>query len=74
MFGSDFDFFGITIEGASEPYYSGQTVNGQVLLDTREEITNIKFVKVKIKGIGDVHWTERVRLKVFLYLFIVKLC
>ena len=67
MFGADFDFFGITIEGSSETYSSGQTVNGQVLLDTREELTNIKFIKVKIKGIGDVHWTERVRLKVFSY-------
>ena len=49
-------------------YFSGQPVNGQVIIDTSEELTNIKSVKVKIKGKGEVHWTERVTLdSVFIF-------
>ena len=63
LFNDDFEYFGITLEWPTGgTYYAGQTVNGQVILETNEELTNIKFVKVKIKGIGDVHWTERVRV------------
>ena len=31
-----------------------------MILQTDEELTNIKTVTVKLKGEGDVHWTERV--------------
>ena len=70
---NDFEVFELVMEGSCTGYYSGQTVKGQVILETREELINIKFVKVKIKGIGDVHWTERVRGDAFLLLFIVNI-
>ena len=53
------DFFGVKLDG-SGVYFGGQTVTGKVILQTDEELTNIKLVTVKLKGEGDVHWTERV--------------
>ena len=53
------DVFGLKVGGPGI-YFSGQTINGQVILETGEELTNIKSVEIKIKGKGEVHWTERV--------------
>lgn len=53
------DFFGVKLDG-SEVYFGGQTVTGKVILQTDEDLTLIESIKVKLKGEGDVHWTERV--------------
>lgn len=53
------DDFGLNLEGPGL-YFSNQTVNGQIIVSASEELTNIKSVSVKIKGKGEVHWTERV--------------
>ena len=54
------NFLGLNIEGPGI-YFGGQTVNGQVIVDASEEQTNIKSVEVKLKGKGEVHFTETVR-------------
>ena len=53
------DYFGVRLDG-SGVHFCGQPVTGKVILQTDEELTNIKVVTVKLKGEGDVHWTERV--------------
>ena len=53
------DYFGIRLDGGGV-HFCGQPVTGKVILQTDEELTNIKTVTVKLKGEGDVHWTERV--------------
>jgi len=53
------NFLGLNIEGPGI-YFGGQTVNGQVIVDASEEQTNIKSVEVKLKGKGEVHFTETV--------------
>ena len=53
------DFFGVKLDG-SEVYFGGQTVTGKVILQTDKDLTLIESIKVKLKGEGDVHWTERV--------------
>ena len=65
------DVFGLRLDG-SGIHFSGQTINGQVILETGEQLTNIKSVTVKVKGVGEVHWTERVSL--FPYRFDYKVC
>ena len=51
--------FGLHLEGPGI-YFGGQTVNGQVILETSYELNNVKSVNIKIKGEGEVHWTEQV--------------
>ena len=63
------DYFGVRLDG-SGVHFCGQPVTGKVILQTDEELTNIKLVTVKLKGEGDVHWTERVRFNE-LYLHVV---
>ena len=41
-------------------YFAGQPVYGHVLVHTSEVLYNIKSVQVKIKGEGEVHWSEEV--------------
>ena len=53
------DYFGLRLDGGGV-HFCGQPVTGKVILQTDEELTNIKTVTVKLKGEGDVHWTERV--------------
>jgi hypothetical protein len=53
------DVFELKVEG-SGVYFSGQTISGQVILASGEELTNIKSVTIKIKGKGEVDWTEQV--------------
>ena len=53
------DVFELKVDG-SGVYFSGQTINGQVILETGEELTNITAVEIKIRGKGEVHWTEEV--------------
>ena len=55
------DVFGVRLDGGGV-LFCGQTISGKVILQTDEELTNIKTVTVKFKGEGDVHWTERVVL------------
>ena len=62
------DYFGVRLDG-SGVHFCGQPVTGKVILQTDEELTNIKLVTVKLKGEGDVHWTERV-CRFFIYEFI----
>ena len=56
------DVFHLVVSG-SGIYFSGQVVSGQVILETCEDLDNIKSVKVKMKGKGEVHWSEQVRSK-----------
>ena len=51
--------FELHLEG-SGVYFGGQTVNGQVILQTDYELDNVKSLKVKIKGEGEVEWEETV--------------
>ena len=53
------DVFGLRLDG-SGVHFCGQSVTGKVILQTDEELSNIKKLTVKLKGEGDVHWTERV--------------
>ena len=53
------DVFQLHLEG-SGVYFGGQTVNGQVILETSYDLDNVKSVKVKIKGEGEVEWEETV--------------
>ena len=53
------DVFQLHLEG-SGVYFGGQTVNGQVILQTSYDLQNVKSVKVKIKGEGEVEWEETV--------------
>ena len=53
------DVFELHLEGAGV-YFGGQTVNGQVILQTDYELDNVKSLKVKIKGEGEVEWEETV--------------
>ena len=53
------DYFGLRLDGEGV-HFCGQLVTGKVILQTDEELTNINKIKVKLKGEGDVHWTERV--------------
>ena len=60
------NFLGLNIEGPGI-YFGGQTVNGQVIVDASEEQTNIKSVEVKLKGKGEVHFTETVRCDIIYF-------
>ena len=62
------EFFGLRLDGG-DIYFCGQTVTGKVILQTNEELTNIKTVTVKLKGEGDVHWEERVSFTIFRFGF-----
>ena len=53
------DVFGVRLDGGGV-HFCGQHISGTVIIQTDEELTNIKTVTVKLKGEGDVHWTERV--------------
>ena len=53
------DVFELHLEG-SGVYFGGQTINGQVILQTDYELDNVKSLKVKIKGEGEVEWEETV--------------
>lgn len=53
------DKFKLHLDG-SGVYFGGQTVSGHVILETSEELTNIKSVDVKLKGEGEVEWEESV--------------
>ena len=41
-------------------YFSGQTIQGQVLVSTSTYLTNIKSIQIKLAGFANVHWTESV--------------
>ena len=58
------DFLDLRLDGG-DVYICGQTVTGQVIVKTKEELTNIKAVTVTLKGEGDVHWEERVSFTIF---------
>jgi len=60
------NFLGLNIEGPGI-YFGGQTVNGQVIVDASDEQTNIKSVEVKLKGKGEVHFTETVRCEMIYF-------
>ena len=40
-------------------YFCGQTVSGNVILQTFKDLTNIEL-KVQLQGGGNVHWKEQV--------------
>ena len=53
------DAFELVVTGHGV-YFSGETVHGHVRIEASEVLTNIKFVQIKIKGTGSVHWSEQV--------------
>ena len=53
------DAFELIIAGPGI-YYSGQTVQGHVIVHASEVLDNIKSVQIKIKGKGELRWTEQV--------------
>ena len=61
------DAFEVQLGGAGI-YFSGQTLQGQIILDISEEQTNIKTVTVKLKGKGEVHWSEQVTIQTIPYI------
>ena len=50
-----------------EKYCRHRVVNGQIIVDASEEQTNIKSVEVKLKGKGEVHFTETVRCEMIYF-------
>ena len=52
------DTFLVELEGPGI-YYGGQMVQGQVHISSKECMSNIKNVQIKLIGFGEVHWTER---------------
>ena len=56
------DAFKLVIAGPGI-YYSGQTVEGHVVVHASEVLDNIKSVQIKIKGKGEVYWTEQVNMQ-----------
>ena len=56
------DAFELVVTGPGV-YFSGQTVQGHVRVEASEVLTNIKFVQIKIKGTGSVHWSEQVSIE-----------
>ena len=49
--------FEIVFHSENDVYYPGEIVRGNCLLELRSEL-KIKTVKVSIRGIVRVHWTE----------------
>ena len=56
---SGLDVFQLVLGGPGI-YFTGQSVYGHVIVHTSEVLYNIKSVQVKIKGKGEVNWTEKV--------------
>ena len=49
--------FAIILNSNQNVFHAGQYVEGKCIIETNSEIT-CKFLKIKIKGIAKVHWTE----------------
>jgi hypothetical protein len=47
----------IFFEGGKNVYYPGDTIKGNILVESKGEI-KINALKVYIRGLGKVHWTE----------------
>ena len=56
------DAFELVIAGPGI-YFAGQTVYGHIIVQASEVLTNIKTVQIKMKGKGEVHWTEQVGIQ-----------
>lgn len=50
------DDFNLCVNGT---FFSGQSVSGFIKLSCGTELTNIKFLQVKIIGFAHVYWTEK---------------
>ena len=54
------DSFHVQLQGPGI-YFGGQVIQGQVLINSCEEMSNVKNVQIKLTGFGEVHWTEQER-------------